>query len=125
MKHHEVGGHESVLVVEEAAHVRIDGECGGFVSSQFLREVGREIDDTVDLAFLHHLFRLGHIHTFRRDLDLSGGVDLPDEAVAVRTVAIVNNGNGSLRKNTVQVNDIVKQRIDKSGDKEDQQHAAV
>ena len=125
MKHHEVGGHESVLVVEETAHVRIDGECGCLVSGQFLREVGREIDDTVDLAFLHHLFRLGHIHTFRRDIHLSCGVDLPDEATAVRAVTVVDNSHRCLRKNTIQIDNIVQQWVKKPGDKEDQQHATV
>ena len=125
IQHHELGPHQEVLVVEEAAHIGVDTEGRRFLRCQAVAEVGRKIHDSVHLALLQEGFRFLYVGTPPGDIHFPRRIHLPDHLPAFAAGSVIDHGDGRFFKDAVLVHEIVQDRVQESGDDENDHHTAV
>ena len=125
VEHHLVGGHHQALVIKETGHVREGRDDGLVLPDDIPVEIGRYADDAVDFLAGHQILRLRHADAVVGDPAFPAGTHFPDIAPAVFALGKIHHGHGHLVHHPVPVHPAVEQRIDQSGEAEDQHHAAV
>ena len=125
IEHHHIGRHEDILVIKEAAHVRVSRQCRRLQTGKLLAIICRKIQVAPDLALFHEVLRLIDIDTMISDGAFSRGIDLAREPAACRAVGIVHHGDRRLAQDTVQVHEIVQDRVGETGQEEYHHHSGI
>ena len=122
---HGVGAQQGGLVVVERAHVGKDADMGRLHGGQPLREVLGEVEDGVYLVVLQQLLRFVHIAALVFDVDFRRGVELVDEAFALRAHSLVDHRHRQVLHVLGLVHVAEDEGVEQGGDEEDEQHSAV
>lgn len=124
-KHDVIDGHQGVFIIEEGAHIAINPHGGLPHGSEIVPKIGRKIQDTLNLPLLHQLFGLFHGRAAGGDLRLPRGIDLTDIAAARAAVSHIDHGKGRIFQDTVDIDNVIEQRIKHTGHKEDQHDTSI
>ena len=118
-------GRKQVLVVEQAAHVAVDGHMRLPPRREVARELGRDADDAMHRPLPHLLLGILHAGAEACDADIGRGVHLPGELTAEAAPCIVHQCHRHLARHLLRVDESVDERVRQRHEDEENEHPLV